>query len=375
METEIKRSYLMWIGKEHYPTIEAYVEECTEMGVSKRLPNATVAEAMTAPGTVVFVAHDEGVYRECPECVGEMECPTCRLDVQELARIGAELKDFGDEKVELDAEFKKLDTWAAGLRIAKGVALKGGTPMDAEDEAVLADAEAKLKKLGTASKRTATKARKRTEKMTALIEKTQSCPECDGTMKVNGGTGGTVAFNDGETWDHVRYNYWLHQPKRWTPSLNGGVKEVTQCECCGGTGRLPEGRVFGCFIPRHAEYILKAEDTDAVKAEMEARKFKTVSTIALAAEKKRGCGKRSAGGVYVVAAGGAGTVSKDAKSVVEELVKTGAIEADGASINGDFAQFLSPVKIDAKRFRGIKSWSLDPDVEDEAEMVLDALAS
>lgn len=359
MTTKIQKSYLMWVGAEHYPTIEDYVKECVEMGVSKRLPNATVAEALMAPGTVVFVAHDEGVYHECPECVGEMECPGCRLLTQATIRVETERED-------LEAELEELET----ERIALAAELLTSGP---DQEEYLVEKEMELKTLVTKMRRTDTKIRKRTEKVIALRTEGNSCEECEGTGTLQGGTGGTVGFNDGDVWDYVRYNYWLHQPQSWTPNAKDGITEITQCECCGGTGRLPDGVVFGCFVPRHAEYVLKAEDTATVIREMEARKFKVVSEMALALEVKRGCGLRVGGGVYVMAAGGAKTESKSAKDTVKELIKSGAIENGTTEITGDFVQFLSPVEIASKRFRGIKSWSLDPVAEDEVEMALDGL--
>ena len=75
---EIKNTYLMWIGSEHYSTIDSWVKEATEQGVSKRLPNEHMGTSLLNPGTVVFVAHDEGDMDECTECLGTISCGECR---------------------------------------------------------------------------------------------------------------------------------------------------------------------------------------------------------------------------------------------------------------------------------------------------------
>lgn len=354
--SQIKKSYLMWVGAEHYPTIQDYVDECKTMGVSKRLPNVVVAEAMMKPGTVVFMAHDEGEYDECAECVGTIECPDCRKRNAEMARIILENDDLLEELEELKKELVSIDADLGLPRMAKNAKLK-------------AELEEKAKKTATAIKRAQTKLRKREEKLIQLEAVNDTCDTCDGTSKVDAGTGGMVQFGDGDRWDYRKYNYYLHQPKAWSASMKDGVDDDEMCAHCGGTGRMPQGKVFGCFVPADIEYILKAEDTATVKAELEAKNVTVVTSVT--AEPKRGCGVRKEGGVYVVTRTGKAT--KDAKKVVTELVKSGVIKAEAAQVTGNFIEFLAPVDIDSKRFRGIKTWSLEPDAEEEAEMALDAL--
>ncbi len=78
--TEITRelnSFLMWVGAEHYPTIQDYVNEAKAQGVSKRLPNKVMAAKMQQPNTVVFLAHDEGRHEECWACLRAETCKKC----------------------------------------------------------------------------------------------------------------------------------------------------------------------------------------------------------------------------------------------------------------------------------------------------------
>jgi len=60
--------------------------------------------------------------------------------------------------------------------------------------------------------------------------------------------------------------------------------------------------------------------------------------------------------------------------VLAELVAKGLVKPEATEISGSFIRFIEPIEVDVKRFRGIKSWSLNPDVEDAAEDILEALA-
>lgn len=316
--SSIKKAYLMWVGAEHYPTIKDWVDEVDAMGVSKRLPNSEMAKALTEEGAVVFVAHDEGNYHECPACVGETECPTCRLIDQQIGRWTKEVHDF-----------KKKGVPETDVKIVR-----------------------------------------RAEKIVKASAEIKACPECGGKMKGKMSTGGTVEFENGTKMDYRAYNYWLHQPKQWKPEDHGGVKNDGMCEACGGRGRLPDGVVFGVFLPSGVEYILSPADTEQVKNELEAANITTVEVAKAKVEKRRKCGFRKPGGYYVVTHTGASSKSTD--EVIKELVDKGAISPE-VEVKGNFVQFIQPVEIDAKRFRGIKRWSLLPEAEDEAQMILDGL--
>jgi len=317
----ITKSYLMWIGSEHYEGINVYSDEAVTLGVSKRLPSVAAGRALMEPGTVVFVAHDEGSSSECPECRGTIECPQCRIRRVESLALQAEVDTiksrFEDFAKEAPAGKKR------SVRIR----------------------EAKIVKLSEAS---------------------GACEDCGGTGKVESSTGGYVVLKDGSRMDYRQYNYWLHQPKKWDDSK---VKERHQCEECGGKGLLPDGKVFGMFVPDRVEYIVSGEET---KEKMEEVKdFAAVSKSELVLEPRRGCGKRKVGGVYAVTV--PGEDSKKAQKAVDELVESGIIEPEGVDLHGSFVRFLNPIAIDEKRFRGIKSWALDARVETEAEMAAEAL--
>ena len=247
-------TYLMWIGSEHYKTIEEWVKEALLQGVSKRLPTPAMGRTLLQPGTVVFVAHDEGEMHECPECAGAIECPDCRKNTEAAARERA-LAD-------------KLD-----------------------DEA----AEAESTKARQSAERRAKNARKRADRHEGLMAE---CETCFGANEVEAGTGGTVVFEDGEEWDYRRYTYHRNQPKKWTAEDKGGIAVMKRCEHCGGFGRIPNGKVFGCFVPEAVEYI-EAGDEDKTKAMTESG-FSVVPMHVASDESARGCGKRKPDGVYVV---------------------------------------------------------------------------
>lgn len=332
---EIKHNYLMWIGAAHYAKITDWTDEALAQGISKRVPSIEMAKVLTQPGTVVFVAHDEGEYKDCDECKGVIENPERRKLEQERNRLTAELSN-------LAAEVKN---------IRESIALN---VCDAEGgEADIA----RIEKLMENRRKKANKLAKDIDSMDRWID---------------GGTGGQVhvhAATGTSTWDYRRYNYWLHQPQHFDPSKV--TLEKHMCETCGGIGRLPLGKVFGMFVPQNIEYIVGNEAKEAVTKKAKEAGAKLVTEAEVKLEAKRGCGKRRGGGVYVVTSPKGN--SKNVKEAVATLVEEGKLDPQAVEINGQFAHFIRPVPIDAKRFRGIKRWNLDPDVEDEAEMIADAI--
>jgi len=356
--TKVETSYLMWVGAAHYPTIKSYVEEALEMGISKRLPNAAVAEKMLEANTVVFVAHDEGEYHECPECLGTIECPECRKRSERINRLKIEREDFCEEEMALESKVKKME-----LEVANS---------EERDHDATDALKEKIKETKTKMKRCETKTQKRSEKIHELLAEQMNCVDCDGEGTMSGGTGGKVVFGDKDVWEYRRYNYWLHLPKKWTAEKKNGVAAEEMCENCGGTGRLPNGRIFGMFLPSATEYVLKPEDEEEFKKEIEAKGIETVAKTIVEAERKRGCGKRKAGGYYAVTNPKTAT-AEEVTTKMKELIEKGVIKYEEVKVSGNFVEFLAPVEIASKRFRGIKRWSLDPAAEEEAEMALDAM--
>lgn len=289
--TTIQQTYLMWVGTDHYPTIQDYVTEAKTQGVSKRLPNKVVAQALQKPGTVIFLAHDEGQHDECVECLAVERCKPCK---------------------------------GAG----KFSVVPGAPP--------------------------------------------EQCKACDGDGKLLKGTGGKVIV-DGEEWPYRTWLYYVRQPEKFNPE-DHDIEGKFMCEGCGGSGHTPKGKVFGMFLPQRVEYILKETDAPTVRKEMEARGIivKTVKEVKV--EKERGCGKRQPGGFYAVT-----TEEKDEKraaALVNELVDTGKLDPANVSAHGSFVEFLVPVDIPERRFRGIKRWTAPSSagaVTVEAQMIVDAL--
>ena len=325
MTEATKTSYLMWIGSEHYPTIDDWAAEAVSHGISKRLPGASVGEKLLEPGSVIFVAHDEGEYHECTECTGAIECPECRKAEQEAQRVQAEI----------DALLK---------------------PFDDRDDFLAKAPRGKVRSLEV-----------REAKLEKLADAQAECKLCGGEGALEAGTGGTVSMEDGSTMDYRTYNYWLHQPAKFDSET---VEEKDMCDHCGGTGKLPDAKVFGMFLPEDIEYIVAGDEDE--KALEKVKGFTKVDKSVVVKEVKRGCGYRRERGVYAVASA-EGSSSK-AKKALAELVKAGVVNPEATEVKGSFVRFIEPIYIDAKRFRGIKSWSLNVDVEEAAEDVLEAMA-
>jgi hypothetical protein len=329
--TEITSSYLMWVGSEHYSTIGDWSEEAITAGISKRLPGAAMASKLMEPGTVIFVAHDEGESEDCPKCTGVIECPDCRKREEECSRLRKECDGFM-KRFEDRADF---DANASGSQ-QRSVKL-------------------------------------RESKIDQLENESTECELCDGLGSYKAGTGGHVETQDGEHVDYRTYNYWLHQPKKSGDFLDT-ITEKEMCGHCGGTGKLPCAKIFGMFVPEDVEYIVSGDETEEVLAKI--KEFTKVSAKAVAAEPKRGCGKRKPGGTYVVTSPdrSATTASHAAvKDALAELVKQGIVDPEATDIKGSFVRFLEPIEVDVKRFRGIKSYSLDVDVEEAATDVMEAM--
>jgi len=319
----IARSYLMWIGSEHYKDIAAYSDEAITLGVSKRLPSVAAAKALTEPGSVIFVVHDEGETTECPECYGELECPECRKRAFQIERLSEVIADIKARFDDFDSEASAGAKRSVKVRLAR---------------------------------------------QARLAEDTAKCPICAGEKSYQGGTGGYVVLKDGSKMDHRQYNYWLHQPGRFDDST---VVERHQCEHCGGKGTKPCAKVFGMFVPDRVEYILTGDESNELIDELKKHRVTLVPGSVLKTETKRGCGYRHTGGYYAVTSPEGTT--KAVKSQVDKLIKSGVVKPDGVELHGSFVRFVTPVEIDSKRFRGVKTWALDARVEAEAEMIKEAL--
>lgn len=332
-------TYLMWIGSDNYTDINTWVKEVEELGVSKRLPNMSVASAIIDDDPVVFVAHDEGNWEDCDCCLGIVENPDWRKKTTQWENVNVELCALEDEKYALEAI---LENEPSNL---------------VESKRLVA-----VKRL--ISRRKAT---------LVIIEDDMS--SIDETIE--GGTGGSVVVvdeeGDEEKIDYRKFDYWHHQPEKFQSMWT--VKEKTICKACGGKGRMPVAMVFGLFVPTDVEYVLKDEDTKEVEKEMKSKGYGIVTTKQLAKEVPRKCGYRHKGGVYVVSSNNVDK-RKQVKKLVKEMVSAGIVEPDGCEIKGNFIKFIKPVVVDnLKRFRGIKRWDIAdiPAVRGEAEMIMDAL--
>lgn len=284
--TTIKQTYLMWVGSESYPHIKDYVDEAQARGVSKRLPNKALAQAMLEPGTLVFLAHDEGEHEDCQACMGIVGCSACE---------------------------------GAGKRTL----IRGMAPSD--------------------------------------------CKACLGAGSVLSGTGGSVVVDGKEmTW---RKYAGLNRSGKEFNTVKHILTDKNMCKDCGGSGQVPLGKVFGCFLPQSVEYILDGTETEDVRKMLVQKGFRLVTPGQLKVEAARLCGRRHCG-VYAVS-----DVSPEAQqAAIHELVKAGKIDPKNVDMKGGFIQFVEPVEITTKRFRGIAHWEMPAGVKREADLIMDDVA-
>ena len=176
---EIGNSYLQWVGAEHYPTIDDFVKEALEKGVSKRVNHKGVASALLEPDTVVFLAHDEGEYEDCEVCKGIIECPECRKRETLVNRIKGQIEDVKKER--------KSILYADNF-----------DPSDHDTNKKLMSVNRKIEK--------------REKKIDNLNEDCNSCILCEGSGEAVLGSGGAVQFNDGTIMDYRQFMWYKRQP-------------------------------------------------------------------------------------------------------------------------------------------------------------------
>jgi len=318
----IKNSYLMWVGVEHYEDVNAYVEEVRAMGVSKRLPGVGMAAALTEPGTVVFVAHDDGEAYSCDECMGMVECGDCRVLDQKIAKW--------------QAEADAVKTRFKGEEIPRG------------KQRIIDIREARI---------------------AAARAEQEGCEVCDGEGEHECGTGGHVVRADGSKMDYRAFNYWMRQPLKF--DVEREIIGKKMCEACGGTGKVPAAKIFGLFMPTDVEYILNGKENELVLEQVEA--FTKLDMETVKKESVRKCGRRRPG-FYVVTKGKKS--KKRVKEVVEDLAAKGIIKKAQTELIGDFIAFTNPIEVQGlKRFRGVKRFdAIHPAATEQAEMILDAVA-
>lgn len=309
----IQHSYLMWVGADNYETIADYVDEVRKLGVSKRLPGIGMANALGAPGAIVYVAHDDGEAYSCDACMGQVECSECRTWMHKIAKWQGEADEVR-KRYEDDDEPPRGKARIIEIR-----------------EARIANARAAMAK----------------------------CELCEGEGEFECGTGGYVVRANGERMDYRTFNYWMRQPKKF--DVEREVTEKHMCEECGGTGKRPAAVVFGAFVPS-IEVVLTGRENEIVQEQIE--RFDRVKMSDVAKEPERKGGQREPG-YYAVAK--AGKPSKRASAVAKELVTRRAVKGEPEVI-GDFVLFQKPVKVgELKRFRGVKRFGLFQ-VDDRVEM-------
>lgn len=341
----INDAFLLWIGSEFYGTIEDYTSEAIVMGISKRIPSVHIGRQMMEPGAVVFVAHDEGKTKDCKKCMGFFECPLCRKRTEEIASLRGEIDRVKDRYKD--------------LLVAGGIAFT----VDFSKSEVVPAAARSFVAL-------------RERKIAVLFKEHETCAKCSGAGNCHGGTGGTVVLPTGQKWDYRKYNYFLHQPKKFNPETD--LKSKKMCATCGGTGELPVAQIFGVFVPEQLEYILTGEES--ADFALRTSDVTKIGPDALKVEYKRKCGKRKPGGFYVTTradALGADAITPEAAKLEKDLKERGLVTEKGCDVTGSFIRFTKPLAVNEKRFRGVKRIdmaSISRAVKIEAEGIREALA-
>lgn len=299
----IQQSYLVWVGADHYETTSEFVEEVRRLGVSKRLPGIGMANALSEPGSIVYLAHDDGEAYSCDVCMGQVECSECRTWSHKIAKWQGEAdavrRRYGDE-----------------------AAPRG-------KERIIEIREARIAK---------------------AREAMAACEFCEGEGVFECGTGGYVVRKDGSRMDYRTFNYWMRQPSKFDAGRE--IVEKHMCEDCGGTGKRPAAVIFGAFVPS-IEVVLTGRENEIVQEQIE--RFEHVTMVDAAKEPARKGGHREPG-YYAVAR--TGKPSKRASAVAKELVQRRVVKGEPEVI-GDFVLFAKPVKAgELKRFRGVKRFGM-----------------
>lgn len=299
----IQQSYLVWVGADLYETTAEFVEEARRLGVSKRLPGIGMANALSEPGSLVYLAHDDGEAYSCDACMGQVECSECRTWSHKIAKWQGEAdevrKRYGDEEPP-----------------------RGKARIIEIREARIARAR----------------------------EAMAACEVCEGEGSFECGTGGYVVRKDGSRMDYRTFNYWMRQPHKF--DVEREIVEKHMCEECGGTGKRPAAVVFGAFVPT-IEVVKSGREIDIVLEQIE--RFECLTAADVEREPERKGGQREPG-YYAVA--GARKPSKFALAAAKELVQRRVVKGEPEVI-GDFILFAKPVKVsELKRFRGVKRFGL-----------------
>lgn len=72
------KEYLQWVSTAHYPTIDDFVAEAKEMGVSKRIINFRMAAKLAKEDSCIYLVHNNGHFSHCFACSVAQECAFCR---------------------------------------------------------------------------------------------------------------------------------------------------------------------------------------------------------------------------------------------------------------------------------------------------------
>jgi len=107
---------VVYIGKQFYPFVSDYIEECRLLGISRRIPRDFPIEKLTPNESRMFLVHeraiplfDYAVQKDCPRKMKHSKKPgsTCVFDLWSLSA----LENFGDKhKVTL------TDSWNAKIK-------------------------------------------------------------------------------------------------------------------------------------------------------------------------------------------------------------------------------------------------------------------
>lgn len=314
----IQQSYLMWVGEVNYGSSGEFIDEVRKLGVSKRLPGIGMAKTLSAPGSLVLVAHDDGEAFSCDACLGQIECSLCRKHQHKISQW----------KRQADDVRKRY----SGEEIPTG--------------------KARIVKI-------------REARIAKARQEMAGCELCDGEGTYECGTGGYAVRVDGSRMDYRSYSYWIRQPHKFDAKqairMVDDELDLHMCAECGGTGKHPAASIFGAFVP-DIEVVLRGRENQNEVLAQQIAPFGQVNVTDAAREPERSGDRatnlRREPGYYATAK--AGKPSKQALAVAKELVDSRAIKG-GYEVIGDFIRFDKPIKVgELKRFRGVKRYDIMP---------------
>lgn len=90
-----------WVGAQHYPNVQDFIEETRRFGLSRRLPNNPNIVSKVSAATRVYLVHPRAVIHDTmPFLESDYTCPTGKHDDPDLVPASTTCAGFWREDVE-----------------------------------------------------------------------------------------------------------------------------------------------------------------------------------------------------------------------------------------------------------------------------------